>query len=70
MHMNDTPSSQELLHEIFGSILDRTEMTPFLLLPATDYASSQWQDAFIGLLAFIIFRPYGHFGKKIRKAKI
>jgi uncharacterized protein (TIGR04562 family) len=31
---------QELHHEIFGSILDRTEMTPFLLEPATDYASS------------------------------
>jgi uncharacterized protein (TIGR04562 family) len=45
MHMNDTPSSQELLHEIFGSILDRTEMTPFLLLPATDYATALSQAA-------------------------
>ncbi len=35
-----TPSSQELHHEIFGSILDRTEMTPFLLLPATDYSTA------------------------------
>ena len=31
---------QELHHEIFGSILDQTEMTPFLLQPATDYFSS------------------------------
>jgi uncharacterized protein (TIGR04552 family) len=31
---------QELHHEILGSILDRTEMTPFLLLPAHDYASA------------------------------
>jgi uncharacterized protein (TIGR04562 family) len=31
---------QELHHEIFGSVLDRTEMTPFLLLPARDYASA------------------------------
>lgn len=27
----------ELYHEIFGLILDRTEMTPYLLLPAKDY---------------------------------
>lgn len=27
----------ELYHEIFGSILDRTEMTPYLFLPAKDY---------------------------------
>ena len=38
--MDDTNSGQELHHEIFGSILDRTEMIPFLLLPAGDYASS------------------------------
>ncbi|MGC2062583.1 MAG: hypothetical protein WA610_06365 [Thermodesulfovibrionales bacterium] len=38
--MDHTPSSQELHHEIFGSILDRTEMTPFLLLPARDYATA------------------------------
>lgn len=31
---------QELHHEIFGSILDQTEMKPFLLQPATDYATS------------------------------
>jgi len=36
--MEDMPLDQELHHEIFGSILDRTEMTPFLLLPARDYA--------------------------------
>ena len=38
--MENLLASQELHHEIFGSILDRTEMTPFLLLPARDYASS------------------------------
>ena len=37
--MEDTPADQELHHEIFGSILDRTEMTPFLLLPAREYAT-------------------------------
>jgi uncharacterized protein (TIGR04562 family) len=36
----DIQFDQELHHEIFGSILDRTEMTPFLLEPATDYSSS------------------------------
>jgi hypothetical protein len=38
--MEDTPADQVLHHEIFGSILDRTEMTPFLLLPARDYKTS------------------------------
>ncbi len=38
--MDHTQSSQELHHEIFGSILDRTEMTPFLLLPTRDYATA------------------------------
>jgi uncharacterized protein (TIGR04552 family) len=38
--MEDTQLDQELHHEIFGSILDRTEMTPFLLLPARDYAAA------------------------------
>jgi len=38
--MEDQPVDQELLHEIFGSILDRTEMTPFLLLPARDYSAA------------------------------
>jgi uncharacterized protein (TIGR04552 family) len=36
----DSRSRQELHHEIFGSILDQTEMTPFLLQPARDYATS------------------------------
>jgi len=31
-------ASQELYHEIFGSVLDRTEMTPYLLLPAADFS--------------------------------
>jgi uncharacterized protein (TIGR04562 family) len=39
-NMGHTLKSQELHHEIFGSILDRTEMTPFLLLPAGDYATA------------------------------
>jgi uncharacterized protein (TIGR04562 family) len=40
--MNNTPD-QELHHEIFGSILDQTEMKPFLLQPAADYATSLGQ---------------------------
>ncbi len=40
MQKSDTQSGSELHHEIFGSILDRTEMTPFLLLPAKDYAAA------------------------------
>lgn len=43
--MEETSTDQELHHEIFGSILDRAEMTPFLLLPARDYASSLIQAA-------------------------
>ena len=38
--MENIPFDQELHHEIFGSVLDRTEMTPFLLLPARDYDSA------------------------------
>ncbi len=45
MQMNNTRSGNELHHEIFGSILDRTEMTPFLLLPAKDYATALTQAA-------------------------
>ena len=33
-------SDQELHHEIFGSILDRGEMTPYLLLRSKDYGSA------------------------------
>jgi len=33
-------SSQELYHEIFGSILDRTEMSPYLLLRAGGYRAA------------------------------
>src|SRR5512147_2086060 len=43
--MEETSTDQELHHEIFGSILDRAEMTPFLLLPARDYATSLVQAA-------------------------
>jgi len=43
--MDHTQSGKELHHEIFGSILDRTEMTPFLLLPARDYATALSQAA-------------------------
>lgn len=35
--MDHSSRSHELHHEIFGSVLDRTEMTPFLLLSARDY---------------------------------
>jgi uncharacterized protein (TIGR04552 family) len=45
MPMEDASADQELHHEIFGSILERTEMTPFLLLPARDYATSLKQAA-------------------------
>jgi len=39
--MEDTLSSrQELYHEIFGSILDRTEMTPYLLLRSDGYKAA------------------------------
>ena len=38
--MEQKSSGQELYHEIFGSILDRTEMTPFLLLPAWNYETA------------------------------
>ncbi len=38
--MKQPPSRQELHHEIFGSILERTEMTPFLLLSARDYETA------------------------------
>jgi uncharacterized protein (TIGR04562 family) len=43
--MEHTQKNQELHHEIFGSILDRTEMTPYLLLPARDYATALSQAA-------------------------
>lgn len=48
----------------------------FLLAFAQNFGvwkiSSQWQDAiaFIILLVFLLFRPYGFFGKKIRKVEI
>ncbi len=35
--MKQPQSQQELYHEIFGSVLDRTEMTPYLLLNTTGY---------------------------------
>ena len=39
--MEDTLlSRQELYHEIFGSILDRTEMTPYLLLRSDGYKAA------------------------------
>jgi uncharacterized protein (TIGR04562 family) len=38
--MKDEASSQELHHEIFGSVLDRAEMTPYLLLKSADYATA------------------------------
>lgn len=41
--MDEFMPDQELHHEIFGSILDRTEMTPFLLLRARDYTSARNQ---------------------------
>jgi len=38
--MKKEHSQQELYHEIFGSVLDRTGMSPYLLLKTTDYRSS------------------------------
>jgi uncharacterized protein (TIGR04562 family) len=40
MNMEPGSSSQELHHEIFGSILDRTEMSPYLLLSADNYQTA------------------------------
>jgi branched-chain amino acid transport system permease protein len=48
----------------------------FLLAFAQNFGvwkiSSQWQDAiaFIVLLVFLLYRPYGFFGKKIRKVEV
>jgi uncharacterized protein (TIGR04562 family) len=41
--MKHISAGQELHHEIFGSILERTEMTPFLLLPAVNYETALGQ---------------------------
>jgi uncharacterized protein (TIGR04562 family) len=38
--MEPRPSSQELHHEIFGSILDRAEISPYLLLSAKNYQTA------------------------------
>lgn len=40
---NATKTTQELYQEIFGSIIDRTEMTPFLLLASVDYQTALLQ---------------------------
>ncbi len=40
MRPNNKPVSQELHHEIFGSILDRNQMTPYLLLKADTYETA------------------------------
>ena len=37
---DNEPVSQELHHEIFGSILDRNQMTPYLLLKADTYETA------------------------------
>jgi len=38
--MTERPSGQELHHEIFGSVIDRDDMTPYLLLRAGEYRTS------------------------------
>ena len=38
-------TGQDLHHEIFGSILDRAEMTPYLLLRTDSYTSAMRQAA-------------------------
>jgi uncharacterized protein (TIGR04562 family) len=40
LNMEPRSSSQELHHEIFGSILDRVEMIPYLLLSADNYPTA------------------------------
>ena len=40
MRPDNEAVSQELHHEIFGSILDRNEMTPYLLLRAGNYETA------------------------------
>ncbi|MEI6067383.1 MAG: hypothetical protein WCP96_08590 [Methylococcaceae bacterium] len=45
LNMEPRSSSQELHHEIFGSILDRVEMTPYLLLSADNYQTALRQAA-------------------------
>jgi uncharacterized protein (TIGR04562 family) len=55
--MKQAQSQQELYHEIFGSVLDRTEMTPYLLLNTTgyDYALRQ-ATKMMGNRGFDIYR--------------
>jgi len=43
--MKDTSSAQELHHEIFGSVLDKSEMTPYLLREAGNYEKALRQAA-------------------------
>jgi len=43
--MESRSSSQELHHEIFGSILDRAELSPYLLLSAENYQAALKQAA-------------------------
>ena len=42
-HMEPMSHRQELHHEIFGSVLDRAEMTPFLLLRTANYTEALGQ---------------------------
>jgi uncharacterized protein (TIGR04562 family) len=41
--MKHEQSQQEMYHEIFGSVLDRTEMTPYLLLKTGSYGQALGQ---------------------------
>ncbi|MBI4683025.1 MAG: hypothetical protein HY757_07995 [Nitrospirae bacterium] len=43
--MRDKTSGQELHHEIFGSVLDRSEMTPYLFLGTGNYETALRQAA-------------------------
>ncbi len=40
MEADDISGSQELHHEIFGSVLDKSEMTPYLLLRSDSYETA------------------------------
>ncbi len=68
--VKETTSGQELHHEIFGSVLDRTEMTPYLLLRAGDYESALAQAArMMGNRGFDIVGDELHESEKKRALK-
>ena len=62
--------SQELQHQIFGSILDRTEMSPYLLLATENYQTALKQAAkMMSNRGFDIIRQWRTAGKRTGKGK-